>query len=412
MNPAETHQPEKNRERNCIFYAMNESLFGQSYSQLQNMEQEMGIKLNIDFSHCYLILTGLPRRFYMERLGMRRSDLIEQVDQLQAEVARLADSLGFSSEMTVLNYDYSKRILLVVSPRGEVDIQSLAEHLGAFLETYYIRFGVHKGPPIGNITVFSHRIDSYEAYQRAFAQTQALYERAFFLREYKVFGAQQAQRDLVPTSMVEVERELAELSDRMFLRDVQGSEALLRTLLLEQLKHAQDKRLCAEVMVLLKKRMDDLCLILGLSGTLEIAEALDLDRFLFIEELYGSVHILILRLLSECKLPPLHPDGLSIRTARFIRKQYYNPIDLTTIAGHLHVNPSYLSHLFKQEMGIGLTQYITRIRIEQAQHLLKETDWKIARIAQHVGLNDPRYFNAVFKRHTGITPTEYRENER
>jgi two-component system response regulator YesN len=63
-------------------------------------------------------------------------------------------------------------------------------------------------------------------------------------------------------------------------------------------------------------------------------------------------------------------------------------------------------------MGIGLTQYITRIRIEQAQHLLKETDWKIARIAQHVGLNDPRYFNAVFKRHTGITPTEYRENER
>ena len=79
MNPAETHQPEKNRERNCIFYAMNESLFGQSYSQLQNMEQEMGIKLNIDFSHCYLILTGLPRRFYMERLGMRRSDLIEQV---------------------------------------------------------------------------------------------------------------------------------------------------------------------------------------------------------------------------------------------------------------------------------------------------------------------------------------------
>ena len=45
-------------------------------------------------------------------------------------------------------------------------------------------------------------------------------------------------------------------------------------------------------------------------------------------------------------------------------------------------------------------------------HLLKETDWKIARIAQHVGLNDPRYFNAVFKRHTGITPTEYRENER
>lgn len=409
MNTPAEHQPNQFRERSYVYYAMNESLFGQSYVQLKNLEQELDICLDIDFSCCYLILTGLPRRFYMERLGMRREHLIEQVNGLREEVRRMAEAQGFRCEMTVLNYDYSKRILIAVSPKGEFDIHLLAEHLGSFLEAYYTRSFPDKTSEMHNITVYSRQIDSYDAYQQAFAQLQTLYEKAFFLWEYRVFGTQQAQQEQAPTSMVEVEQELAEFSDRLFLRDAQGAEALLHTLLLEQLKHSQDRRLCMEVMILLKKRIDDLCLILGLSGVLKTAEALDMERFLYMEELYDSVHTLVIRLLAECRLPPLHPEGLSVRTARFIRKQYYNPIDLTAIANHLHVNPSYLSHLFKREMGIGLTQYITRIRMEQAQHLLKETDWKVARIAQSVGLSDPRYFNAVFKRHTGLTPAAYRE---
>lgn len=408
MNTPAVHQPEKDRERFCIYYAMNESLFGQSHAQLKILEQEMDLHLNIDFSCCYLILTGLPRRFYMERLGMGRAHITELLDRLPKEIGRIAGAQDFHSVLTVLNYDYSKRFLIAVSPRDKFDIRPLAEHLGGFLEEYYTRSFPDKAPGIHNITVYSQRIDSYEAYQQAFAQLQALYERAFFLREYSVFDARQIQREQVPTSMVEIERELADVSDRLFLRDAQGAEALLRALLLEQLKHSQDRRLCAEAMLLLKKRIDDLCLILGLSGTLKTAETLDMERFLYIEELYDSVHALVTRLLSESRLPSLHPEGLSVRAARFIRKQYYNPIDLTAIASHLHVNPSYLSHLFKREMGIGLTQYITRIRIEQAQHLLKETDWRIARIAQSVGLSDPRYFNTLFKRHTGVTPAAYR----
>lgn len=409
MNTPAAHQPEKRRERNCVLYAMNESLFGQSYAQLNNMEQEMDIHLNIDFSCCYLILTGLPRRFYMERLGMGRSHLLGQVNRLREELGRIARSQGFACEIAVLNYDYSKRILVVISPGDEFDILPLAEHVGAFLEEDYTRLWPNKPPETHNITVYSGRANSYEAYQQAFAHLQALYERAFFLREHSVFGAQLAQRVQIPTSMVEVERELAEFSDRLFLRDAQGTRELLHSLLLEQLKHSQDRRLCAEVMILLKKRIDDLCLILGLSGTLKVTEAFDMDRFFSIEELYDSVLTLVTRLLSESTLPPLHPDGLPVRAARFIRKQYYNPIDLTAVADHLHVNPSYLSHIFKREMGIGLTRYITRIRIEQAQQLLKETDWKIARVAQSVGLNDPRYFNTLFKRYTGVTPAAYRD---
>ena len=209
--------------------------------------------------------------------------------------------------------------------------------------------------------------------------------------------------------MVEAERALSEISDLLFLRDVQGAEQRLHALFLGRLKRAQDRQLCAEVLVFLKKRLDDLCLMLGIPWTEENAAALDMDRYLCMEELYDSVCALLRRLLADSQLPALRPDSLSIRAARYIRKGYYRPLDLTSIADHLHVNPTYLSHIFKRDMGVGLTQYITRIRMEQAQRLLRETDQKVAQIAQDVGLSDPRYFNTVFKRQTGVTPTEYRE---
>lgn len=400
---------ERSRERNCMFYAMNESLFGQSRGQLENLEQEMEIHLNIDFSDCYLILTGLPRQFYMERLGMRRAQLIEQLNLLQSVVAERARELDFAFEVTVLNYDYSKRLCVVISPRREINIPVLAACFGELVEANYRRIAPHKSEETKNITVYSEKIHSYEEYQQSFARLRELYDRAFFLREYDVFGAEQARQERVHTSMVEAERELTAISDLLFLRNGEDAKERLRILLLEQLKRAQDRRLCAEVMVFLKKRLDDLCLILGLSGIQEIGGTLDMERYLCIEELYEAVCGLIFRLLEDCRMPPLRSDGLSVRTARLVREHYYEPLDLTAIAERFHVNPSYLSHLFKREMGVGVTQYITRIRMEQAQRLLKETDLKIAQVAEKVGLSDPRYFNTVFKRHTGMTPAVFRE---
>lgn len=397
------------RERNCRIYAMNESLFGQSRAQLDDLEREMDIQLQIDFSNCYLILTGLPRRFYMERLGMGRAQLMEQLGTLQEQLSSMLENTPARYELAVLNYDYSKRLAIAISPEGELDVATFAEKVGSFIESDYQHLAPHKAPESRNITVYSEKIESYALYQRSFLQLKELYDRAFFLREYDVFGVKQAQQDQILTSMVETERELTVIVDQLFLRDLPEAETHLHTLFLEQLKHAQDRRLCAEVMVLMKRRIEDLCLILGVADTPDIASALDMDRFLCIEELHASVCSLVQRLLSKSTMPALLPDGLSIRTARLIQEHYYEELDLTIISERLHVNPSYLSHLFKRTMGVGLTQYITRIRIEQAQRLLRETDLKIAQIAKDVGLSDPRYFNTVFKRQTGMTPAVYRK---
>lgn len=84
-------------------------------------------------------------------------------------------------------------------------------------------------------------------------------------------------------------------------------------------------------------------------------------------------------------------------------------LSLNALAKLLSVNASYLSALFKKEMGVTLSSYVSRRRMEQAQKLLLCTDLPIKSIAQQCGIADIYYFNHLFKRITGLTPKTYRE---
>lgn len=75
----------------------------------------------------------------------------------------------------------------------------------------------------------------------------------------------------------------------------------------------------------------------------------------------------------------------------------------------LNVNASYLSSLFKKETGTTLTEFVSKKRIEHASFLLTSTNLQIQTIAQHCGIFDVNYFTKTFKKITGKTPKEYRE---
>lgn len=93
---------------------------------------------------------------------------------------------------------------------------------------------------------------------------------------------------------------------------------------------------------------------------------------------------------------------------KYILSNLSYDISVQSIADHLRMNPSYLSRLYKLEMGENVSDYITKLKLEKSIQLLKSSTKKIYEIAIEVGYQNPHYFIKLFKKHYGTTPQEYR----
>jgi len=92
----------------------------------------------------------------------------------------------------------------------------------------------------------------------------------------------------------------------------------------------------------------------------------------------------------------------------YINRNYTRDISLNTIAEHLHTSPSYLSRIFKEDTGCGVTEYLNRIRMEHAKQLIRD-GIRLNEIYMRSGFNSDTYFYMVFKNITGKTPKKFRE---
>lgn len=94
----------------------------------------------------------------------------------------------------------------------------------------------------------------------------------------------------------------------------------------------------------------------------------------------------------------------------YIRQHYMDPISLTDIANHFHFNPSYLSSLFSANNDEGFSEYLSRVRVDKAAELLQQSDTPISEISELVGYSDQSYFTKVFKKHKGVSPSQFRKS--
>jgi AraC-like DNA-binding protein len=93
----------------------------------------------------------------------------------------------------------------------------------------------------------------------------------------------------------------------------------------------------------------------------------------------------------------------------YIEKNYMNKISLSDLSGQVHLEPTYISSLFKKRMGCSITAFITLFRLSVAKKLLLESDIKIDEIAYNVGFYDLHHFSKVFRDYEGLPPSQYRE---
>lgn len=97
---------------------------------------------------------------------------------------------------------------------------------------------------------------------------------------------------------------------------------------------------------------------------------------------------------------------------RYIDEHLAEDLSVSSIANNLYITPNYFSRLFKRVTKEGCNEYIVRKRIEKAKSLLETTSIKTGKIAMMVGYRDTNYFSLAFKKHTGKSPTKYREEIR
>ncbi|MBD2867050.1 response regulator transcription factor [Paenibacillus arenilitoris] len=98
------------------------------------------------------------------------------------------------------------------------------------------------------------------------------------------------------------------------------------------------------------------------------------------------------------------------RICQFIEEHLDEDLSLVRLAELHYFNPSYLSRFFKQEFGMNVSEYIDKCRLRKAKELLRNHEMKVRDVASAVGYEAAHSFTRFFKKMTGLTPQEYRDN--
>jgi two-component system response regulator YesN len=107
----------------------------------------------------------------------------------------------------------------------------------------------------------------------------------------------------------------------------------------------------------------------------------------------------------------LSVNAYVMQAMQYVNRNYGSDISLDSAAEGIGISPFYLSRLFKQELKQNFVEYLTEIRMKRAIWLVEHTRMSIKEISRQVGYDNPTYFCKVFKKNTGKTLREIREQQ-
>ena len=100
-------------------------------------------------------------------------------------------------------------------------------------------------------------------------------------------------------------------------------------------------------------------------------------------------------------------DRVVHKISDYINVHYKDELSLENLSRIFSISESYLSRKFKMVSGVGINEYITFVRIMNAERILRKQTCSITEVAERCGFNDSNYFSSVFKRIKGMTPLKF-----
>lgn len=130
------------------------------------------------------------------------------------------------------------------------------------------------------------------------------------------------------------------------------------------------------------------------------------------EKIHAAAKIMDMSAKYICltKLAKIKSRPLIENIREYIDENLKEKITTEQLCRLYNISLSHLCHTAKQELGMPISKYILGQRIKKACYLLEKTDFTIKQVSENVGLPDQNFFARVFKKATGLTPTQYRIN--
>lgn len=131
--------------------------------------------------------------------------------------------------------------------------------------------------------------------------------------------------------------------------------------------------------------------------------------FTSIEQSCGELIRSISKLKAELSNRYVVQSAIVLQAIEYIQHHYSEDITVNHIASHLNISNSYLSQIFKKELGTSMIGYLISFRIQKAEDLLSGGEAPIYQIASKVGFSEVKHFSKTFKKLTGFTPMQYKK---
>ena len=120
------------------------------------------------------------------------------------------------------------------------------------------------------------------------------------------------------------------------------------------------------------------------------------------------VYMSRLNIITVRKLSGKNTDDIVYNTIKYLHKNYNQPLTLDKISKEFNVSKYHLSHIFKNNTGVTVMDFLATIRFSHIETLLLKTDKSISQIAYECGFPSIQHFNKVFKKTKGLSPTQYK----
>ncbi|WP_182300800.1 AraC family transcriptional regulator [Cohnella cholangitidis] len=315
---------------------------------------------------------------------------------------------SFSVETVELEDD---RVLIIVGESSDVDIENEGYLHSLLLQ---IRQAVHEHLKIGISLAYSPIEEQVLQLHGAFRQTNDASDHRFFTGHGAIIRVKDVELTRAENYVFPVDKE-KKLVDFMMAGRMEEAKTVCRTMINETASYpllvvqSAVTRLNITINSVIhtfqKNRIVDS--IAGKDPAIPPME--QLETILELDNRFTQIFD-ELREKLEGKRNMKHEE-LIRRVNETIDIHYGDPnLSLNGIAAELDITPSYLGKIYKQATMHALLDVINRVRIEKSAEMLRNTDSPIAEIAEKSGFTNSSYYYRMFKRHYGLTPTDFRKS--